>query len=182
MRPVVDLAPFDPEAAYAVLRALDVQDRREIEVLSGPRQPAGLLAEFMNLSAISHDMRIAWRITPGAARSPFAIVMICPHGPTGVASAGLLAKDHRRWARELSQLAIELRVAMPGFAAAHGLARIETRAWRGHPTAHSLLGAIGFRNEAELQGFGGGEAVAVQYGWVSQSIPNEERADDVHHR
>jgi hypothetical protein len=67
-----------------------------------------------------------------------------------------------------------IRAEMPAFCARAGIHRIEARCWAGHPTAASLLAALGFTHEADMPGFGpGGAATYRQFAWISPAIPRQ---------
>jgi hypothetical protein len=169
---LIAILPYSDEAAMAIFADLDLNDRVEAALLRGDgAEPLAMFADWRragpgSLIAADHVGR------------PFAIMALTPLGPAGVASVALMARDHRRWRQPLTALARHWRRAWPGYCAERGVTRAECRSWTGHPTAFRLLEHIGFRLEAVLRGFGGGEAVFAQYAWTAPATPAETPAEE----
>lgn len=164
---MIQVRPYDDLAAHAVLTRLDPADQLEAELVRG-RAATGL-----SLFADWRAMGGAWigahvfLTSPAAGAMPFAVGAIVNTGQAGVASAALLARDHRRFRRPLTELALRLRAELPGFCSEHGIHRVEARCWAGHPTAPEFLSRIGFGLEAAMGGFGQTGAVTfLQFAWV----------------
>lgn len=169
---VITVAPYHDDTAWLVLRQLDAADVLEAELMRGTGAQA--LALFADWRAMQ-GYRIASHVAlTGAApgRTPFAVFGLVNTGQAGVAAAALLARDHRRHRRDLAQLARAIRDALPRFAAETGLHRIEARCWADHPTAASLLTALGFHRECDMPGFGlRGDVTFAQFAWLAAHHP-----------
>jgi len=170
MRVTVALEPFTPEAALHVLQRLDEHDQLEAELARGdPAEPFDMLASWMGLEAQGAAVFVGREVANDA---PFAVLAIVPGATPGLGHAAMLACDHAFWRRALVPLVRQIRDGFPDFAAHMGLHRIEARSWAGHPTAPSLLRAIGFELEAAMIGFGqSGEINFNQWAWVADYIP-----------
>lgn len=167
---MITLRPYDDLAAFAVLKALDPHDQMEVEVTRGAAAThLALFADWRQMQGLAVASFVAHA---GAFEVPFAVLMLTSTGQAGVASAALLARDHRQWRRPLAALALRVRREMPEFCARAGITRIEARAWAGHPRASTLLAAIGFHLEAEMPGFGrAGCHVFRQFAWTAPALP-----------
>ena len=166
---MIDPRPYSDEAAMIVLSRLDPHDILEAEAVRGERVThLGLFADWRAMQAA----RVAsWVIhtdpAPGAA--PFAVLGLAHTGQRGVAGAALLARDHRRYRRELVMLARMIREGMPDFARDMGITRIEARAWLRHPRACDFLRLTGFTHEADMAGFGrDGSETFCQFAWTDE--------------
>jgi len=171
---MIDLRHYEDLAAMAVLQALDPNDRIEAELFRGAATTH--LALFADWRAMQPVRVGSWVIHTSADRGakPFALLALCNSGQAGVAEAALLARDHRVFRRQLALLAAVIRAEMPAFCARAGIHRIEARCWAGHPSAASLLAALGFTHEADMPGFGpGGAATYRQFAWISPAIPRQ---------
>lgn len=161
---MIQLRPYEDQAAHAVLSRLDLNDQIEAELMRGAACTG--LALFADWRAVQ-----AARIVSHIALSngqPFAVFALAHTGQAGVAQAALLARDHARWRIPLARLAVMIRGGMPPFAARHGIHRIEARSWAGHPTAPRLLTSLGFDHECDMPGFGlTGQAIFSQYAWLA---------------
>ncbi len=150
----ITLTGYSDAAAYAVLSRLDAADLAEAEVTRGATVTGlSLFADWRGMEphrAVSMVVRSGF----GPHGTPIALFALVNTGQAGVAAAALLACNHRSWRPELLRLAVELRRQMPGFASQRRINRIEARCWARHPTAARLLGALGFRHEASMTGFG----------------------------
>jgi len=169
MRVTVALEQFNPDAALQVLQRLDEHDQLEAELTRGDRaDPFDMLASWMGLGAQGAAVFVGRAELAG----PFAVLAIVPSATPGLGHAAMLACDHRFWRRSLVPLVRQIRDGFLAQARAMGLHRIEARSWAGHPTAPSLLRAIGFELEAEMIGFGqSGEINFNQWAWVADYIP-----------
>lgn len=180
-RPVIHLRPFAAaaEAALAVYRNLDIHDLVEIEVMAGRFDPLRAVAGRMMGAGLLIEAHVAEVERPGGRRIPFAVLALGQTGFPGVAQGEFLAANHGFYRRELAQLVIMARAALPEIAAAHGLRRIEFRAYARHPSAALLGACLGFREEARLRGFGpDGMAEIVQFAWVREGEPETQPAAD----
>ena len=147
------VAPFDPVPAMAMFRALDPHDHMEAELVRGKTMlGAELWADWRAATAWQAISLMAYA-TPHAT-TPFAVFALGNTGQAGVAQAALLARDHTIHRLALARLALWIRTNLPVQARAHGIRRVEARAWAGHPTASGLLAKLGFTHEAEMPGFG----------------------------
>ncbi len=170
-RPLVTLAPFNPPDALRVFEMLDENDQLEAEVMRGDKAlPYDMLADWMALEKQGAACFVAQVAPPYA--EPIAVMAIVRGGTPGLGHAAMLARDHRIWRRALVPAARAIRDGFPAQARAMGLHRIEARSWAGHPTAPSLLRAIGFELDAEMIGFGhSGEVNLNQWVWLADYIP-----------
>jgi hypothetical protein len=150
----ISLTAYSDSAAYAVLSRLDPADLAESEAMRG--KPSSGLELFADWRALQGHCLASMVVRSGLGLTgtPIALFALVGTGQAGIAMAGLLACSHRTWRPELLRLAVEIRRAMPGFAAVRGIHRIEARCWARHPSAYTLLQALGFRHEAHLYGFG----------------------------
>lgn len=165
---MIELRPFDDLAAMAVMSRLDASDRLEAEVTRGaPTNHLALFAEWRSMQPAA-----VVSIVASAAGQPFALLMLVNTGQSGVASAALLARDHARYRRQLAKFAAAIRREMPAYCAERGIHRVEARAWADHPTASTMLAALGFHHEADMPGFGpSGSATFRQFAWRTPSQP-----------
>jgi hypothetical protein len=146
---------WDAEGALAVLEDLDRHDLAEAGVNMGRcLRPLEALTAFQFGAGAGHDVRVAWAMRADAPMEPFAILSVIRADTAGVAGAGLIARDHRKWRRALAALAVQIRDRLPGYMAERGLTRIEARSWVRHPTGGHLLVAMGFHHEVLMRGFG----------------------------
>lgn len=162
---MINICHWDDTNAMRVFSDLDPNDQLEAALWRG--DGAAPLAVFAD-----------WRVAGGGGSMiarygviPFAVMALTPLGPKGVASAALLARDHRCWRRALVALVRVFQDELPRHFASLGLTRVECRSWAGHPTAARLIEAVGFRREADLRGFGGGALTFTQFAWTA---PTEE--------
>lgn len=164
---MIQLRPYEDQAAHAVLSRLDLNDQIEAELMRGAACTG--LALFADWRAVQ-----AARIISHVAHAhgqPFAVFALAHTGQAGVAQAALLARDHARWRAPLARLAVMIRHGMPEFSARHGIHRIEARSWAGHPTAAQLLAGLGFRHECDMPGFGlTGQVVFSQFAWINPAL------------
>ena len=176
------LHPYDDFAAHAVLSRLDPFDFWEAELTRGVA--TNHLALFADWRAMEPHRIISHVAHTGPDRGavPFAVFALINTGQAGVAAAAMLARDHAIYRRPMAELAITMRAELPGFAAKHGIHRIEARAWAGHPTASRLLYALGFRPECSMPGFGADGAVVFhQFAWVTPAhIARLPQPDQIH--
>lgn len=164
---MIQLRPWEDMAAAAVFRALDPSDLLEAELVRGAA--VGHLALWADWRSIE-PLRLASFVALTAGGNPFAVFGLVHTGQAGVASAALLARDHRVFRRPLAQLAVILRDAFPGHCRERGVHRVEARSWSAHPTAPRLLAALGFRAEARMPGFGpDGATEFTQWAWTARS-------------
>lgn len=163
---MIDARPYSDAAALCVFRALDPHDLIEAELARGAvLPPLALFADWRMVQAGSHLSRVLH-----FQGQPFAVLVLAPGGPGGVAQAAFLARSHRRWRRPLVAAARDIRSGMRAFCEARGLHRIEARCHALHPSAGSFLTACGFHHETDLPGFGGdGQEVFRQFAWISSS-------------
>lgn len=150
----ISITPYSDSAAYAVLSRLDPADLAEAEAMRGAAVTG--LSLFADWRAMEPHRVVSLVVRAGHhhAGPPIAVFALANTGQAGVASAALLACNHRTWRPELRRLALEIRGQMPRFAWGRGIHRIEARCWAPHPTAARLLMALGFGLEASLRGFG----------------------------
>lgn len=155
----VILDPVSLDGLLDVLGALDAADAAEAALVgySVQADPRPLALDLLAGADRGGTVLVA---VDGPTGARFAVLGLSPaFVDGGVATCGLLARDHRRWRREIARLCGALRHALPEFAAARGLRRLEARSWAAHPTGRTLLAALGFGREAILPGYGaGGEA------------------------
>lgn len=150
---MIAIRPYEDLAAMAVFRRLDVHDQIEAELVRGVSCTA--LALFADWRAAQAHGPLSVIAVSGPAARPFAVLTLGNTGQSGVAEAALLACDHARHRVDLARLAVAIRARMPSWCAERGIRRLEARCWFDHPTASSLLTAIGFDHECDMQGFGG---------------------------
>jgi len=175
-RPLVKLSPFDPARALTVLSGLDDNDQLEAQIMRGdPAESYDLLTDWLLLARQGAACYVGEALPPISA--PFAVLALVPGTTPGLGYAAMLARDHHFWKRALVPLVRLIRHDLPPVAAHMGLHRIEARSWAGHPTAATLLRAIGFTREAEMTGFGyGGEMNLDQWVWLADYIPPRHTA------
>ncbi len=164
----VTLEPFTPEAALQVLTKLDEMDQFEAQLMRGDEADSyELLAGWMALRQQGAACFVG--VVDG---QPIAVMAIVPGVTPGLGHAAMLACDHKQWKRGLVALVRLIRDGFPAQARVMGLHRIEARSWAGHPTAPSLLRAIGFELEAHMVGLGqSGEVNLKQWVWLADYIP-----------
>lgn len=169
---MIQLRPFDDFAAMEVIRHLDPYDQLEAEATRGAR--SSHLAIWADWRAIE-GARVASWVVHRDSGLPVAVVALANTGQAGVAQAAMLARDHRRFRRELVAVARAIRTDMPGFCNKLGIHRIEARAWAAHPRASAFLRLVGFHHETDMPGFGpGGTETFRQFAWVAVA---DERTD-----
>lgn len=169
---MIEVRPYDDLAAMSVLSRLDPWDLMEAEAVRGAAVTH--LALFADWRALQPFRLASWVILTGAAE-PFALLSLTHTGQAGVAQAAFLARDHRRFRRELVEVARRIRTDMPAWAAEMGVARIEARAWARHPRASAFLTLTGFAHEADLPGFGpAGAETFRQFAWTDPAIGGAE--------
>lgn len=165
---MITLRPFDDFAAMTVIRSLDPFDQLEAEAVRGAR--SSHLAIWADWRSIE-GARVASWVVHQATGDPVALIALANTGQSGVAQAAMLARDHRRFRRELVAVAREIRNQMPGFCNDWGIHRIEARAWAGHPRASAFLSLVGFHHETDMPGFGRGKETFRQFAWVATAVP-----------
>lgn len=169
---MINLRPFDDFAAMDVIRNLDPFDQLEAEATRGAT--SSHLAIWADWRAMQGATVKSWVVSTGAG-TPFALVALGHTGQGGVAQAAMLARDHRRFRRELVALAVAIRDRMPGFCNELGIHRIEARAWAGHPRASTFLQLVGFKFETDMPGFGPrGTETFRQFAYVARAVPDLE--------
>jgi hypothetical protein len=170
---MIQARPFEDLAAMAVLSRLDAADQLEAELTRGASVTTlSLFADWRAMEAYRAASFIAF-----SRGRPFAMFALGHTGQKGVASAALLACDHARHRRPLAELALTIRNAMPAFCIERGIHRIEARAWADHPTASTLLTALGFRPECDMPGFGlTGQITFRQFAWLSPALSPSHRS------
>lgn len=163
---MIEMAGWDEDEAHAVMSDLDINDAIECE-LQGCNRPMLMVIHFHHVIARGGSVWIA-----RAAGEPFAVLALAPV-THGVAVAGLLARDHRRWRGPLLRVAARIRQNLREVAASGRGAyrRIEARSWSDHPTGNRLLEACGFQFEAELRGCAPGAVTFRQYAWIMPTLP-----------
>lgn len=169
---MIRLGPWNDLDGYAVLARLDAADLLEAQATRGGDVTGlSLFAEWRGAQAGAHLSLIAHTV-PGA--QAFAVLGLFQSGIAGVAVAGFLARHHARFAWPLARLGAAIRAELPATMRAHGLNRIEVRAWAGHPRAGRLLRHIGFHQECSCPGCGPqGDQTFLQFAYVIQPQPAE---------
>lgn len=165
---MIDPRPYDDQAAMAVLRDLDGNDRIEAQLVRGVA--ASHLAIFADWHAMQRGALLSLVLFAGehAWAPPFAVLALGHTGQAGVAQAAFLARNHQRWRVPIARAGVSIRRQMPFLCADWGVHRIEARAWARHPTAGHFLHALGFRAECDMTGFGAtGAETFTQYAWVA---------------
>lgn len=162
---MIEVRAWDDAAAMQIFGDLDVNDALEAALWRG--DSANPLAMFADWRIAGPGSLIAFDVRRTGLEVPFAVMALTAAGAQGVASAALMARDHARFRRPLTELARHWRRTLPGYCADRGVARCECRSWAGHPTAARLLTHVGFRFEAHLPGFAGGAIVFDQYAWTA---------------
>jgi hypothetical protein len=161
----ITLRPWSDHDGMAVFRFLDPLDLAEEEKVRGAAQNA--LALFADWRAMEPH-RIVSLVAYTGGGVPFALFGLCNTGQAGVAGAALVARNHQAFRRPLAELAVLIRRHLPLEAARMGVRRIEARCWFHHPTASSLLEALGFQHECDMGGFGSPEATIFrQFAWIA---------------
>ncbi len=170
-RPLVTIEPFNPALARCVLSDLDENDRLEAQLMRGDMAGGyDLLTDWMMIQRQGAACFIGYCDDPEP--SPIAVLAIVPDTVPGLGHVAMLARDHRRWKRQLVSLVRQIRRRLPVQAQHMGLHRLEARSWVGHPTAPTLLRAIGFTPDATMTGFGfSGEIRLRQWSWLADYIP-----------
>jgi len=173
---MIAVRPYDADAALAVFANLDPWDRVEAETVRGGR--THYLSLFADWHAVHRANPFAWTIWQrrDTGLLPVAVLGIANTGQAGVAGAAFLSRRHDIFGRSIAQAAILIRTRLPGFAAEHGVARIEARCHADHPTASRFLTFIGFAHEADMPGFGGRGAAHVfrQFAWTPDQPDQKE--------
>jgi len=173
---LVALKPYRADLAAHVLMHLDPYDQREAELVRG--RPAQGLELFSDWHAGNAFRAASFVACWGVSARPFAVLGLSNTGVAGVGQAALLACDHAKHRRALAMLAITLRAEFPAWCVEHQVQRVECRSWAQHPTAASLLDAIGFHHEAEMPGFGAaGRTTFHQFSWTQGDLPCACRLD-----
>ena len=169
---------YDELGAMAVFKGLDPHDLLEAQITRG--RAVSHLALFSDWHAMQAHAVLSLVVftDPPSGAKPFGVLMLGNTGQAGVAQAAFLARDHRRFRRELVQAARAIRMDMPVFCRERGIHRIEARAWAGHPRAPRFLQAIGFQAEAVMPGFGAsGAETFIQFAWGPAQTNQEESSN-----
>jgi hypothetical protein len=169
---MIQVRAYDPAGALAVMQRLDPADLAEARLTRGQAATGAEL--FADWHAMQGARVASWMLLTSPARGavPFALVAVANTGQAGVAQAAFLARDHRRFRRELVMAAGLIAHDMPAWCTDAGIWRIEARAWAGHPSAARFLAAIGFDLEAHMPGFGpNGAETFLQFAWVNPHRP-----------
>lgn len=172
--PPVVVKPYDDQLAMAVLSMLDPMDHIEAEKARGKRVKH--LELFADWRAQEPLRVVSLVICAGteAVSKPFAVLGLSQTGQAGVAAAALLARNHRRFRRELYAACLLINEQMPVFCEERGIHRIEARSWADHPRAGLFLRACGFAHEADMPGFGAdGTTVFRQFAWTPPTFEKE---------
>lgn len=168
---MIELRPFDDFASFEVIRNLDPFDQLEAEATRGAASTH--LAIWADWRSIEGARLASWIVHREGTGLPVAVIALAHTGQSGVAQAAMLARDHRRFRRELVAVARNIRERMPDFCTQWGIHRIEARCWAGHPRAAAFLQLTGFQWEADLPGFGPqGAETFRQFAWAARSIDN----------
>ncbi|MEM9782159.1 MAG: hypothetical protein AAF899_06755 [Pseudomonadota bacterium] len=169
LRAGLSVSALQAKPALEVFGDIDRSDLCEVELTHGrPIVAAEELLEIFKTAEKAHALcLIAWRHSPQGGAVPFAILGLGCFTEC-VATAALLARDHRAWKRPLAHLVLELRRELPRFMFEMSLRRLEARSWPDHPTAASLLSGIGFEREASLPGCACDGGPFDLYGFVPQ--------------
>lgn len=147
----IALRPYDDLSAMVIFQALDPCDQYEVDLVRGAvTTPLALFAEWR---AMQPGFVVSYIAQTGRG-TPFAVFGLAHAGQAGVVTAGLLARDHRHFRRQLAQLGVLIRRHLPDLCRDNGIRRVEVRTWSDHPTAKGLLHQIGFCEECRLTGFG----------------------------
>lgn len=157
---MIGLQPYDDHGAMAVFRHLDPYDLIEAQLVRGEAVThLGLFGDWRAM----HGAWIASLIltTRADGGTPFAVLAVGHTGQAGVAQAAFLARDHIRYRVPIARAGVLIRQRLFGFMAERGIRRLEARCWADHPTAPTFLSQLGFRQEAEMIGFGGALDPAV---------------------
>ncbi len=164
---MIRISDYEDLAAMAVMRDIDPFDRLEAEAVRG--EVVSHLSLFGDWRAARgwHAVSLIVRAQP--SDDPIALLALANTGQHGVASAALVARNHRRYRRQLAALARKIRLEMPKIARDAGIFRIEARAWASHPRASKFLHLVGFTHECTMSGFGrGGTEQFRQYAWIQE--------------
>lgn len=169
---MIQVRPYEPVGALAVMQRLDPHDLIEAQIVRGERVTGAAL--FADWHAMQGARVASWLVVTSPARGgvPFGLVGVANTGQAGVAQAAFLARDHRRFRRDLAHAALRIAAEMPEFCRETGIWRIEARCHARHPSAASFLTAIGFHREAVMPGFGPtGAETFLQFAWISPARP-----------
>lgn len=173
---MIELAPWDPNAAWSVFHRLDNADWAEAQAMRGGTG-SGVLDLFADWRAMQAHACLS--LVLKSHGSPFAVLAVGDTGQSGVAQAALLARNHTRFRLQLAQAGALIRRRLPGFCAELGIHRIEARAWFDHPRAHAFLDLCGFDLEATMHGFGAdGREIFCQYAWTAPHLRPVLTPDD----
>ncbi len=176
---MIRISDYDDMAAMAIMRDLDPWDRLEAEAVRG--EVVTHLSLFGDWRAVRPMHVISLIIRAAPSDEPVALLALANTGQLGVASAALVARNHRRYRRQLAALARVIRKDMPRIARDAGIFRIEARAWASHPRASKFLHLVGFTHEATMPGFGqGGAETFIQFAWTregSRDVPVQAPQD-----
>lgn len=170
---MIRISDYDDLAAMAIMRDIDPWDRLEAEAVRGEVVThLSLFGDWRAARAV-HAISLVIRAQP--SDTPIALLALANTGQLGVASAALVARNHRRYRRQLAALARVIRRDMPRIAQEAGIFRIEARTWASHPRASKFLHLVGFTHECTMPGFGrGGSETFIQFAWT------REGSRDVH--
>ena len=164
---MIEAVPFEDLGAMAVFKRLDPHDLIEAQLTRGAAVTYLTLFSNWHAQAPHHVMSLVLK----SRGTPFAVLAVGNTGQAGVASAALLARDHRQFRRELVLAARQIATQMPPWCAELGIHRIEARSWRDHPTAGAFLRACGFHHETDMPGFGASGAVTFsQFAWINPEL------------
>lgn len=168
---MIEARPFEDLAAWSVFQRLDPHDHLEAEFVRGASAtPLALFCDWRNAVGI-HCVSLIAHTDAKRGSIPFAVFALANTGQAGVAQGALLARSHETFRRPLGALASRIRAQFPQYCAELGIHRIEARCWSNHPTAASLLRAIGFRHECDMPGFGKtGRITFRQFAWTSPAV------------
>lgn len=163
--------PYEHLAAKAVFSQLDSNDLLEAQMVRGAHVDHLIL--FADWHNMQRNCLLSLVVTTAEAQGsvPFALLALGHTGQCGVAQAALVARDHKRFRRQLAHAALAIAGEMPALAVNAGIGRIEARAWSQHPTASTFLRAVGFHHECDMPGFGStGTVVFRQFAWTDQYL------------
>lgn len=151
---MIQTRAYDDALAEAVFRRLDVNDHIEAEMaLASSIAPLALWANWRAVQGICAASFVLLT-APNAGARPFAVAQLVATGQGGVVSGAFLARNHAQFQRPIAEAVALIRMKLPAFCQDHGIRRIETRCWAGHPTASRLLEHLGFTLETDMPGFG----------------------------
>jgi len=181
--PRIEIVDYTPQDADRVFKFIDLNDETEALHARGfAARPDDFNLQIMLDWHGGQAFRImsCVGLLKGKSKvsAPFAVFAIGHTGQSGVAQAALLAKHHFGFTRELAELVILIRHALPTIAADHNIHRIEVRSWANHPTAPNLLSALGFEKECTMLGFG---ATGMdEYHQYARLFPHINQKDQTH--